>query len=240
MRIAGRCLLLALVLGGCGSNGGGSNGSNNVTGSVDDGGANPGDEAGAPGRRGGGGPFGGGSESDGAAPSPDGSASSLDGAAAPTDTKPKPDQATTPAPDSAPASPDVGTAGPDVASAPDTGTAGSCTNGVCTAYETEYKEALVRARVCSVGGKGQCLMQVPNALRCGCATWVNTAVELDGIRAKWMDSGCASCTRYCPLIACPALTSSVCNPRRLMMGAGDIVPPPADLGVCSDTGGPTP
>jgi hypothetical protein len=77
---------------------------------------------------------------------------------------------------------------------------GDLCTGVCQMYEDEYQAALVRARVCNPtvqaampddGRNGVC---AASAARCGSTR----TSELDAIRMKWADAGCAKCARPCP------------------------------------------
>jgi hypothetical protein len=229
MRLGSGCALLAVLslFAACG--GSGSSGTK-IGGMVSDGGdQTPGDEAGVPGRRGGGGgAFGGGED--------DGGASSSDAAPmVPPDARP--DLALA----DRPTKPDVSMPSPDLAPpAPDATGTNICNDGTCNTFETEYAAALTRARSCSVNVKAQCSAKVSSSLRCaGCESWVNSTVELDQIRAQWAATGCAKCAAPCPAIACRALSTGVCNAKRLAApGPGDIVVPPAMLGTCADMNDP--
>ncbi len=216
-------LLFAVAHLACSTNGNGSG--NKISGLTGDGAAPlPGQEAGPPGTRGGGGgAFGGGDDGDGAAPAPD---SGDEPADAPTnrpdgapDLSPHPDVHLTP----------VDAVTPVADSAPSSDDATDLCAGTCQTLESDYSSALLKARACNVNIKLQCQMKVTSGLKCpGCVTFVNTTTELDDIRAKWMDAGCASCRRLCPAIACSPPTSGVCRPN---MGA-------LDKGTCMDQKGP--
>ena len=228
-----RFLLAGVLLLGCGQQSG-----SKIAGSTGDGAA-PGDEAGPPGSRGGGGgAFGGGNDPD-AAPSADagttiGDAPVMASDAAPSADLPrdrpldtfKPVDAVTPV-DSTPPSYD---------------TADLC-SGTCQMYEDEYQAALVRARICTPNVKLQCQMTAGTGLKClGCKVWVNSNVELDAIRMKWADAGCAKCTKLCPAIACRSLTTGICHSKMLAaQDPGDrILPPPMVTGTCLDQSDPVP
>ena len=236
MRSLSRCAsVVALFLLACGGKGS----SSNVASTIGDGAASEGDEAGVPGRRGGGGGAFGGSE-DGGAPDDGAASDAVVGADAPIvvvldggrDRPPRDNAAAT----------DL-SGSPDVIAVTDVATTGNpCADGTCDAFETDYQTALARARSCTPGTKVQCQVVAPTGLRCpGCGAWVNSRVELDDLRTKWTNAGCAKCSsKFCPLIACPVMSSGTCSLRRLA-SPGDnanLVPqPPVEMGVCTEQNG---
>jgi hypothetical protein len=238
MALPARSLLaVALLALACGQKGNGTK----IAGMTGDGATlPPGQEAGPTGTRGGGGAFGGGNDPDGAAsdaevPTGDAPAAAADGALDLARDRPR-DTNLTPI--------DGVTLVPDSASPADL--SGDPCAGLCDMYETDYKAALVRARVCNPSGKLQCQMTAATGLHCaGCKVWVTSTVELADIRAQWMSAGCQSCKVLCPLIACRALTTGVCHSK--MLAAQDpndpgarVLPPPVVTGTCLDQSDPVP
>jgi hypothetical protein len=235
-------LVAALLAAGCGGNGSsGTNKPTGIGGGNDDGGTPaPGQEAGTPGTRGGGGgPFGGNETDGGGAVSPDTSVGPADGPTPgldagrdlPADRSFTPIDAVSMA-DSAPPAPDMG--GPD-----------PCNNPTCEMLESSFRDALIRARMCNPTLKSQCLMTSASGLRCaGCKVWVNSNVELNGIRAMWNSAGCQTCPRMCPAVACGTITKGTCYSRTLPYQEEEdqahiIAPPPAN-GTCIDETDPVP
>jgi hypothetical protein len=228
MRTLAFVALAAVALCGCG--GSGSGGAKTPDGALP---PAPGEEAGVPGSRGGGTPLPGGG--DGAAP--DGA---LDGGSAP-DARPAdraPDLARDLAADLL--------ASPDMAPPPADGASDVCgAGGICATYEGDYVLALRRARTCDPTLKAQCALSRPTSLGCSssCSAWVTSAVELDALRTKYTEAGCAQCKRVCPLIACQLPTMGVCRVNRGPVAAAApdrILPPVGGLGMCFDVNDPTP
>jgi hypothetical protein len=230
-------LAAALLAAACGQKSG-----TKTTGTTGDDGAAPppGQEAGPPGSRGGGGAFGGGDDRDAAAAS-DGAAEPSDAPGPAVDATPASDLARDLARDTHLTPVDAVTIA-DLASA-DSST-GSCAS-TCDMLESDYKAALVRARMCNPVSKLQCQMSAATGLGCaGCKVWVNSTVELADVRAKWIAAGCNTCQKVvCPQIACRALTTGVCHSK--MLAAQDppgdrILPQPTIIGTCIDQSDPVP
>ncbi len=91
-----------------------------------------------------------------------------------------------------------------------TGSGGS-TGTSCSQLESDYAAELVKAKSCSPNASDPCAQMAPNALACGCQTFVNDRSALDQIQSRWNQSGCQA-TTVCPAIACVTPKSAACRP----------------------------
>jgi hypothetical protein len=83
----------------------------------------------------------------------------------------------------------------------------------CGELATRYADALPAARSCNVNATAQCQQLVSAALSpCGgCSIYVNDALTLNDIKARWIQAGCNSVVGIvCPAIGCIAPKAGVC------------------------------
>ena len=77
---------------------------------------------------------------------------------------------------------------PDAARMPDA--ADMCQ--ACSAFVSEYADAIRKEQVCNPGAPNQCLKQTPGSLVCGCPVWVTSTVLTDDVRMRFGAAGCQS------------------------------------------------
>ncbi|HXU60119.1 MAG TPA: hypothetical protein VN962_00360 [Polyangia bacterium] len=80
----------------------------------------------------------------------------------------------------------------------------------CTQLESEYATELAKAKTCSPNASNQCQQTAPNALACGCETFVNDRSGLDQLQSRWNQAGCQGST-LCPAIACVMPRAASCR-----------------------------
>ena len=82
----------------------------------------------------------------------------------------------------------------------------------CDQLATDYLKEMPNAKMCMIGTTiPQCQIQIASSLGCSCGnTTVQTATTLKEIAAKWVNEGCNSINRICPLIACIAPQPGAC------------------------------
>jgi hypothetical protein len=84
-------------------------------------------------------------------------------------------------------------------------------NTSCTELAAKYKQAIVQARTCDPAASGQCALQVPDSLGCGCPTLVNapSAQPFDDLRSAWEQLGCEQ-GLVCPMSPCGESSTPGC------------------------------
>jgi hypothetical protein len=71
---------------------------------------------------------------------------------------------------------------------------GSPGNGrTCAQLQSDYEQALLPARACTLGATNQCQQAVPVTLCAGCNRYVNDATKLDAITTQLVNQGCVHC-----------------------------------------------
>jgi hypothetical protein len=89
---------------------------------------------------------------------------------------------------------------------------GGGTGRSCSQLENDYSDALVTSKSCTLGATDQCKQLVDSSISCpGCKVYVNDTTDLDAIKARWTDAGCAQMRSPCPAIACVATLPAVCS-----------------------------
>ena len=81
----------------------------------------------------------------------------------------------------------------------------------CAQLESDYATELSKAKICSPNASNQCQQTAPNALACGCETFVNDRSALDQLQSRWNEAGCQN-TTVCPAIACVMPRGATCRP----------------------------
>lgn len=101
-----------------------------------------------------------------------------------------------------------------------------CNATTCADLETQYADALAKAKECSpMLPVEQCLSKANDALACPCPTFVNEGdgkQQMDQLQQQWDALDCGMLVN-CPEIACPEPAAAQCTPSS--NGTG---------GVCSD------
>lgn len=90
------------------------------------------------------------------------------------------------------------------------GGSGGTTGTSCAQLESDYSVELQKAKMCSPDASNQCQQTAPDALACGCPTFVNDRSALDQLQTRWNQAGCQN-TTLCPAIACVAPKGASCR-----------------------------
>ena len=80
----------------------------------------------------------------------------------------------------------------------------------CAQLQSDYSVELAKAKMCSPNASNQCQQTAPDALACGCETFVNDRSSLDQLQTRWNQAGCQN-TTVCPAIACIAPKGAACR-----------------------------
>ena len=90
-----------------------------------------------------------------------------------------------------------------------------CNSTACADLETQYAEALAKAKECSpMLPVEQCLAKAADELACPCPTFVNEGdgkQQMDQLQQQWDALGCGALID-CPEIACPEPAGAQCTP----------------------------